>query len=99
MPHLFQYLKNKGLASQVLQPPGSEELVNRLVDLGCGWMATPSGQWVVLDSLRLGGLVGKSGAQVPTDKEDPASWLGTVDTTGQPLIGPITAAVWGFDSV
>lgn len=99
LPFLFQYLRDEGLANQVLLPPGSEELVNRLVDLGCSWMATPSGQWVILNPDVLGNSVVLSGGEIPADIYDAASWLGGIDATGQPLVGPLTTAIWGFDSV
>lgn len=99
LPYLFHHLREKGLAQQVLLPPGTDDLVNALVDLGCSWMATPSGQWIVLDPQALAVLVRESGAEAPDDMADPAAWLGTVDSNGQPLVGPLTCAVWGFDSV
>ena len=99
LPFLFQYLRDQGLASQVLLPPGAEELVNTLVDLGCSWVATPSGQWCILDPVALGVLVQNSGGEIPHESLNPVDWLGGVDQTGQPLVGPLTAAVWGFDSV
>ena len=99
LPYLFQYLYENGFASQVLLPAGSEELVNALVDFGCEWVATTSGQWVVLDSLALGAFVKEAGGDVPANVDDPAAWLGSVGAEGQPLVGSLTTAVWGFDSV
>jgi len=99
LPTLFQFLYDQGLANQVLLPPGTEELVNILVDLGSSWMATPSGQWAVLDPDRLTEIVSNSGLEVPSNKMDPQAWLGSIDPAGLPLVGPITTAIWGFDSV
>jgi len=99
LPFLFQFLHENGLANQVLLPPGAEELVNKLVDMGSSWMATPSGQWVVLDPEALSRIVVAGGGEVPADSRNPTAWLGSVDFEGMPLIGPITAAIWGFDSV
>ncbi len=99
LPFLFQYFRDHKLAGQVLIPPGSEELVNTLVDLGCSWVATASGQWVILDPASLVDIVKKAGGEVPNDLQDPIAWLGSIDAEGQPLIGPLNTAVWGFDSV
>ena len=99
LPHLFQHANQQGLAEQVLIPAGAEELVNTLVDLGSGWVALPSGEWVVINAHALVDLVDGSGVDIPDDIDDPVAWLGTVDSEGQPLTGPLTTAVWGFDSV
>jgi predicted N-acetyltransferase YhbS len=99
LPFLFQHVRDEKLAHQVLIPAGSEEMVNTLVDLGCGWLATTSGQWVVLDPAPLVEIVSSAGGEIPADLADPVSWLGCVDSAGHPLIGPLTTAVWGFDSV
>lgn len=99
LPFLFQYLNGQGLASQVLLPPGSEDLVNTLVDLGSSWMTIPSGLWVVLDSEFLSTAVQKYGAEVPKTLDNPTAWLGSVNPQGMPSIGPVSLAIWGFDSV
>ncbi len=99
LPYLFQYANQQGLAQQVLIPAGSDHLVNSLVDMGSGWVALPSGQWVVLDAETLVEQVESFGGEIPEDLHDPVAWLGSVDSDGQPLIGTLTAAVWGFDSV
>ena len=99
LPHLFQFLWKNKLATQVLIPPGAEELVNILVDLGSNWMTTPSGQWVVLNPDALAGLVAGAGGKIPENKEGPGAWLGNVGPDGMPIVGPITTAIWGFDSV
>jgi len=99
LPFLFKHVHHLDLANQVLIPPGNENLVNSLVDLGAGWMATPSGQWVILDPQVLGEIVRQSGETVPAETMNPKAWLGDVDSSGMPQTGPITAAIWGFDSV
>ncbi len=99
LPHLFQHVRDLNLAHQVLLPPGSEDLVNTLVDLGCSWMTTSSGQWVVLEPNILEKIVKEAGAEAPENTTSAAAWLGSVDDDGQPLVGPLTCAVWGFDSV
>ncbi len=99
LPFLFKHVHQLDLADQVLIPPGNENLVNSLVDLGAGWMATPSGQWVVLAPQVLDEIVRQSGETVPAEIMNPKAWLGGVDSSGMPQTGPITAAIWGFDSV
>ena len=99
LPHLFQYVHKLGLADQVLIPAGAEELVNALVDMGSGWVALPSGNWVVIDPITLVELVKDSVDEIPEDTADPVAWLGGVDPDGMPLMGALTTAVWGFDSV
>ncbi len=88
------------MADQVLIPAGCELLVNLLVDAGAGWMALNSGQWVVIDSASLLKIYLASGENEPPENmEEPAQWLGMVGQDGQPYPGPVTLAVWGFDSV
>ncbi len=99
LPYLFQRAHKLGLATQVLIPAGAEDLVNTLVDLGSGWVALPSGQWVVINPSALLELVDHEEVDIPDDINDPVAWLGGVDDEGQPLMGALTAAVWGFDSV
>lgn len=89
----------RGWADHLLAPAGTEALVNHLVDRGATWCAHPSGQWAVLDPDRLVALCAAAGAPVPDDRNDAASWLGTVDAAGAIRPGPIGVAIWGFDSV
>ncbi|MCP4293677.1 MAG: GNAT family N-acetyltransferase [bacterium] len=98
--HLFKFVHEQDLADQVLIPAGCELLVNLLVDAGAGWMALNSGQWVVIDSASLLKIYLASGENEPPENmEEPAQWLGMVGQDGQPYPGPVTLAVWGFDSV
>ncbi len=97
LPVLAQ-AREKDLADHVLIPPGREDLVNTLVDGGASWGAISSGQWVVLDPVSLAANL-PVGEEAGGDPWDPRSWLGDVGSDGQPLVGPLTAAVWGFDSV
>lgn len=95
---LLVHIREEDLADHILVPPGTEDLVNPLVDEGCAWRAIPSGQWAVLDPEQLTEHL-KPGEPAPADIRRAAAWLGDVAPDGQPLVGPITAAVWGFDSV
>jgi len=101
--HLLARAKELGLARNILLPPGQEEMVNTLVSLGASWSATSSGYWNILDRKMLGAIVARSGQESPRPGQDPAreatAWLGGVDGQGQPFPGPLTLAVWGFDSV
>ncbi len=99
LSHLFAHVRDLNLAHQVLIPAGAEDLVNILVDLGCSWTTIPSGQWVVLDPDPLEALAQRAGEQLPANKWDPTAWLGKADSQGQPALGIISLAVWGFDSV
>ena len=74
-------------------------MVNQVVDGGGSWFASPSGQWCILDVQQLKSLVSQHQNVPPDDPGDPAGWLGGVDAQGQPLVGPLTVEVWGFDSV
>jgi GNAT superfamily N-acetyltransferase len=96
---LMAEAKNRGLADKALIPAGEEGLVNLLVDNGASWFAMPSGCWKVLDGEALVGLVARTGEPVPDDGQDPRAWLGCLDDQGQPLVGPLSVAIWGFDSV
>lgn len=91
--------RERGLAQNVLIPPGRENLVNPLVDLGASWQTINSGCWRIVDPVALGQFVSTAGEKVPTDCSRATDWLGGVDQDGQPLVGPLTLAVWGFDSV
>ena len=89
----------RGWANRVLIPAGEEELVNLLVDQGAGWVTFPSGLWKILDPEGLAAQVASAGQHAPPVGAGPEAWLGTVSADGQPLVGPLTLAVWGFDSV
>lgn len=91
--------RDRGLASQVLIPSGEESLVNSLVDHGASWFPLASGYWKILDIEALSEAVSHSGQALPANLDDPAGWLGSIDEQGHPLVGPLTLAVWGFDSV
>lgn len=95
---LLDHARGQGLVENILVPAGAQNIVNTLVDGGCGWWAVPSGQWAVLDPVALQVCLGAEGASAQ-DLESPAFWLGSLDEEGQPLPGAITAGIWGFDSV
>lgn len=96
---LLAEARQRCLADKVLVPAGCEDLVNELVDLGAAWIVLPSGSWRILDPEPLGALVAAAGEVPPDDPSDPVAWLGGVDESGHPLVGPVSVAVWGFDSV
>ena len=97
--NLMAAARDRGLASKALLPPGEEGMVNALVDRGGSWFSLASGYWNLLNPDLLADVVARSGNPVPAKIDDPAAWLGCVDDEGQPLVGPLTVAVWGFDSV
>ena len=96
---LFAEARDRGLASRVLIPAGEEDIVNTLVDQGASWFTTHSGFWKILDPAYLAELVTRSGDSPPEKAGQTSAWLGGVGQDGQPLVGPLTLAVWGFDSV
>ncbi len=91
--------RDRDWVDQVLVPAGTEELVNLIVDRGGSWFGLASGYWNVLLPEVLIGRARELELTPPPDPEDPALWLGQVDEQGHPLVGPLTVAVWGFDSV
>ncbi len=95
---LLESARSRFGATHVLVPAGEDDLARRLVGAGAGWGFVPSGCWAILDEEALRGLVGGGGAVLPGGS-DPRPWLGTVGPDGQPVPGPLTLAVWGFDSV
>lgn len=96
---LFAEARDRGLATQVLVPPGEEGLVDILVDHGASWLTLASGHWNILDPGFLADAVIRAGETLPEDLTDASAWLGGIDHDGQPLVGPLSLAVWGFDSV
>jgi len=91
-------VRRRDMAHQILIPAGAENLVNPLVDQGCGWVALPSGQWAVLDAALLEEYL-EPGGKNPTRMIHPQEWLGTIGNDGQPVPGALNVAIWGFDSV
>ncbi|PID78659.1 hypothetical protein CSB20_14040 [bacterium DOLZORAL124_64_63] len=91
-------VRRRKMAQQILIPAGAEDLVNPLVDQGCGWVALPSGQWAVLDPERLAECLPPE-MRKTTRPSHPREWLGSIDQDGQPVPGILNVAVWGFDSV
>ena len=71
----------------------------RLVALGAGWAVQPSGQWCVVRPDLLVARALAAGLAPPPNPRDAAAWLGAPDGEGGVAPGPLTAAVWGFDSV
>jgi predicted N-acetyltransferase YhbS len=96
---LLGEVSRRGWAKRVLLPPGEEVLVNHLVDRGAGWVCLPSGLWKIVCAGPLEEVVAAAGRPIPDDTASAEAWLGTVGEDGQPLVGPLSIAVWGFDSV
>lgn len=96
---LLAEANRRGWANQVLIPAGEEDLINTLVDLGSSWFALASGYWKVLDPGLLGMTLEAYHLEYPRGSDNPQDWLGGVGEDGHPLLGPLTLAVWGFDSV
>jgi GNAT superfamily N-acetyltransferase len=96
---LFFEARDRGLANLVLIPAGEETMVNILVDHGASWITLASGCWNILNPDYLARMVTAAGDAPPEHPEDQVAWLGGVGETGQPLVGPLSLAVWGFDSV
>jgi len=84
------------LASRVLIPAGSEDLLTSLMAAGAGAAVVPCGLWAVLRPDVLAALVGQSPAG---DPRSAAAWLGAPGPVDELTPGLIQIAVWGFDSV
>ena len=91
-------IRRREWAQQILIPAGAEDLVNPLVDRGCGWVAMPSGQWSILDPEGMVEFLAP-GIKAPRNPSHPEEWLGSIGNDGQPLPGALNVAIWGFDSV
>ena len=96
---LLGLARARGLAGRnVLVPAGAEALAVRLDAAGARLRAVPSACWAW--SARPGGRA-SSGLPAARDRgtgDRPADWLGGVGADGVVNPGPLTVAVWGFDS-
>jgi GNAT superfamily N-acetyltransferase len=92
---LLAAARARGLASRVLLPPGTDAVRDALLERGAALGAVPCGLWAVLAPASLAAMA----IDGPADPGDPVGWLGTVDDHGDPVVGPLTIAVWGLDSV
>ena len=88
--------RDAGLASRVLIPAGSEDLLTSLMTAGAGVTVVPCGLWAVLRADLLAAVTGRNPAG---DPQVAATWLGAPGPDGTPIPGVFQLAVWGFDSV
>jgi GNAT superfamily N-acetyltransferase len=96
---LLDEVRKRGWARHVLLPAGCEKLAEALAQRGAAVTALHSGYWSVLQPEQLSRYLQGAGVGSPGDITDPVSLLGTVDSEGVVMPGPLTVAVWGFDSV
>lgn len=87
-----------GLANAVLIPAGGEALAERLAAAGSPPLAMPSGCWAVCRPDLLAARLSAVGVVPPPAAADARAWIGTVADDGSVRPGPLTLAVWGFDS-
>lgn len=88
----------RALAGAVLIPAGGEALADRLAAAGSPAVAMPSGCWAVVRPDLLTARLTAAGVIAPPEAADARAWLGTVDADGTVVRGPLSLAVWGFDS-
>jgi hypothetical protein len=95
---LLGLARARALAGAVLIPAGGEALADRLAAAGSTAVAMASGCWAVVrpDLLRL--QLTAAGVSPPPAAADARAWLGVVDADGSVAPGPLSLAVWGFDS-
>ena len=88
--------RDAGLASRVLIPAGSENLLTSLMTAGAGVSVVSCGLWAVLRPDLLAAVTGQNPAG---DQQVAAIWLGASGPDGAPVPGVFQLAVWGLDSV
>jgi GNAT superfamily N-acetyltransferase len=95
---LLGLARARGLAGAVLIPAGGEALAERLAAAGAPPLAMTSGCWAVVRPDLLAARLTASGIAPPPAAADARGWIGTVAGDGSVTPGPLTLAVWGFDS-
>lgn len=95
---LLGVARARGLAGAVLIPAGGEELADLLRRAGARVAARDGGCWAVLRPELLAAAVNQHGGVAPAAGAPVAEWLGCVEPSGRVRRGPVTLAVWGFDS-
>ncbi len=96
---LLAEVRKRGWAHQVLVPPGGDQLVAQLMHRGATVFPNTAGFWAVLQPDSLNRYLQAAGIGAPPQTSDPVVLLGHIDEQGQPVNGPVTVGVWGFDSV
>lgn len=96
---LLTAAQRTGWADQVLIPAGGEAMAEYLAAAGAAVRAAPSACWAVVRPDLLASVVTSAGGTVPAEERRAPGWLGSVDEEGLVVPGPLTVAVWGFDSV
>jgi GNAT superfamily N-acetyltransferase len=95
---LLGLARARALAGAVLVPAGGEALADRLAAAGSPPVAMASGCWAVVRPDLLAARLTAAGIRPPSAAADARAWLGTVTDDGGVAPGPLTLAVWGFDS-
>ncbi len=95
---LLGLARARALANALLVPAGCETLARRLADVGSPPLAMPSGCWAVLRPDLLALRLTAAGSTPPPAAADARGWIGSVAADGSVTPGPLTLAVWGFDS-
>lgn len=90
--------RRRGWAGSVLIPAGAEDLAMRLDAAGARLWAVPSACWSLVRRDLVAAAVDGAGGSRPGADDGPADWLGGVGADGVVNPGPLTVAVWGFDS-
>ena len=95
---LLGLARTRDLANAVLIPAGGEALAGRLAAAGSPPLAMPAGCWAVTRPDLLAARLAAAGIEPPSSAADARSWIGSVADDGSVAPGPLTVAVWGFDS-
>ncbi len=96
---LLAEARRAGLATAILVPAGEDAFAGRLAGLGALPVALPSGCWAVTSPAALAAAARAAGVSAPAGAASARDWLGGVGDGGDVEPGPLTLAVWGFDSV
>jgi GNAT superfamily N-acetyltransferase len=95
---LLGLARARALAGAVLIPAGGEALADRLAAAGSTAVAMASGCWAVVRPDLLASQLTAAGVSPPPPEADARAWLGDVADDGSVAPGPLSLAVWGFDS-